>query len=117
MESLASCSFPLVIWMCKNTLLYPIFTLYFLPYLYCDGFFASNFKIFFIFLCVSLERVDIWIRLHTRMVVILSKFNWMAVVCRKKHENIFKTYKDDKLANGILENACDESKFYEAMDE
>ena len=41
----------------------------------------------------------------------------MSIACRKKHENLFKAYKDDKLTNGIFENARHESKFYKAMDQ
>ena len=41
----------------------------------------------------------------------------MVTSCRKKHENLFKAYENDKLAKGILGNAHHESKFYKAMDE
>jgi hypothetical protein len=51
------------------------------------------------------------------MVVILSKFNRTSEACWKKFKNIFKAYKDDKMANGISSNDCHKSKFYDAMDE
>ena len=62
-------------------------------------------------LCVFLEGIDTWTRLHARMIVILSKFNQSATTCKKKHENLFKAYKEDKIANGISMNARHESKF------
>ena len=68
-------------------------------------------------LCISLEGIDTWTRLHARMVVMLPKFNRSATACRKKHENLFKAYKEDKMANGISGNARHESKFFDAMDE
>ena len=51
------------------------------------------------------------------MVIMLPKFNRTANAYRKKHESIFKAHKDDKLAKGILENVCYESKFYKAINE
>ena len=68
-------------------------------------------------LCVFLERIDTWTRLHARIVVIFPKFIRSATACRRKHENLFKAYKEDKMANGISENAHHESKFFDAMDE
>ena len=68
-------------------------------------------------LCVFLEGIDTRTRLHARMVVMLPKFNRSATACRKKHENLFKAHKEDKMANGILGNARHESKFFDAMDE
>ena len=55
--------------------------------------------------------------IHARIVVILRKFNQSATACRKKHENLFKAYKEDKMANGISGNARHESKFFDAMEE
>ena len=68
-------------------------------------------------LYVFLEGIDTWTRLHVRMVVMLPKFNRSAIACRKKHENLFKVYKENKMANGISGNAHHESKFFDAMDE
>ena len=62
-------------------------------------------------LCIFLERIDTWARLHARMVVMLPKFNGLAIVSKKKHENLCKAHKEDKMANGISGNACHESKF------
>ena len=36
------------------------------------------------------------------MVVMLSKFNRKAQACHEKFNQIFVSYKEDKLANGIL---------------
>ena len=68
-------------------------------------------------LCVFLEGIDTWTRLHARMVVMLPKFNQSTTTCRKKHENLFKAYKEDKMTNGISGNARHESKFFNIMDE
>ena len=57
-------------------------------------------------LSVFLEGIDIWTRLHAKMVVMFPKFNRSATACRKKHENLFKAYKEDKMANGISGNGC-----------
>ena len=68
-------------------------------------------------LCVFLEGIDTWTRIHARMVVMLPKFNRSATTCRKKHENLFKAYKEDKMENRISGNVRYESKFFDAMDE
>ena len=68
-------------------------------------------------LCVFLEGIDTWTRLHARIVVMLLKLNRSATACRKKYENLFKAYKEDKMANEISRNACHESKLFDAMDE
>ena len=70
-------------------------------------------RLSFIVLCVFLEGIDTWTRLHARMVVMLPKFNQSATACR----NLFKTYKENKMTNGISRNARHESKFFDAMDE
>jgi len=51
------------------------------------------------------------------MVVMLSKFNRTVQACRKKFMQIFASYKEDKLADGILGNNRQESKFYDALDQ
>ena len=61
--------------------------------------------------------VFFWTRLHARMVVMLPKFNQTTTAYRKNCENLFKSYKEDKLANEILGNAHHESKFFEVIDE
>ena len=68
-------------------------------------------------LYVFFEGIDTWTRLHARMVVMLPKFNRSAIACRKKHENLFKAYKEDKMTNGISGNARHENKIFDAMDE
>ena len=67
-------------------------------------------------LCVFLEGIDTWTRLHARMVVMLPKFNRSSTAYKKKHENIFKAYKEDKMANEISRNVHHETKFFDAMD-
>ena len=52
-------------------------------------------------------------RLHARMVVMLPKFNYIAMACHKKFKVIFYAYKEDKMANGISRNIRQESKFYD----
>ena len=37
--------------------------------------------------------------------------------CRKKFENIFKSYKEEKLANSISGNNTHECKFYDSLDQ
>ena len=61
--------------------------------------------------------IDTWVRLHARMVIMLPKFNRTAQACRKKFNQIFAAYKEDKLANGISCNNHQESKFYDALDQ
>jgi len=53
------------------------------------------------FLNLLLVGIDSWVKLHARMVVMLSKFNRIAVACCKKFMSIFYAYKEDKMANGI----------------
>ncbi|KAG0574894.1 hypothetical protein KC19_VG300500 [Ceratodon purpureus] len=60
--------------------------------------------------------IDTWVRLHARMVVMLPKFNRTVQACRKKFNQVFASYKEDKLANGISDNNPQESKFYDALD-
>ena len=47
----------------------------------------------------------------------LPKFNRTAQACHKKFNQIFASYKKDKLANGISGNNRQESKFYDALDQ
>ena len=75
--------------------------------------FLSIFTHIFIVFVVG---IDILVRLHARMVVMLPKFNRTATVCRKKFTQVFVAYKEDKLANGISGNNRQEKKFYEVMD-
>ena len=46
-----------------------------------------------------------------------QKFKRLATACRTKHESHSKTYKENKMANGISGNVHHESKFFEAIDE
>ena len=47
----------------------------------------------------------------------LPKFNRTAQACRKKFNQIFVSYKEDKLANGFLGNNRQKNKFYDALDQ
>ena len=47
----------------------------------------------------------------------LPKFNRTAQACRKKFNQIFVSYKENKLANGISGNNRQESKFFDALDQ
>ena len=62
-------------------------------------------------------EIDTWVRLHTKMVIMLPKFIRTTQTCRKKFNQIFSAYKEDKLANGISGNNRQESKFYDALDQ
>ena len=62
-------------------------------------------------------RIDTWLRLHARMVVMLPKFNRTTQTCCKKFNQIFAAYKEDKLANGISCNNQQENKFYDSLDQ
>ncbi len=60
--------------------------------------------------------IDTWVRLHARLLAMHPKFNRTSMACKKKFTAIFKSYKEDKMANGISGNDRHESKFFEAMD-
>ena len=45
------------------------------------------------------------------MVVVLPKFNRTVQACRKKFNQIFASYKEDKFANDILGNNRQENNF------
>ena len=51
------------------------------------------------------------------MLAIIPRFSRIAEGCRKKFENIFKSYKKDKLANSISGNNKHECKFYDSLDQ
>ena len=51
------------------------------------------------------------------MLAAIPGFSHTAQGCRKKFENIFKSYKEDKLANSISENNRHECKFYDSLDQ
>jgi len=45
--------------------------------------------------------VDVWLKLHVRMVAVISKFAKVLEACKKKFNLFFKRYKIENLANGI----------------
>ena len=51
------------------------------------------------------------------MLATIPGFSCIAEGCRKKFENIFKSYKEDKLANSISGNNRHECKFYDSLDQ
>ena len=61
--------------------------------------------------------MDTWIRLQARMLAAFPGFSRTTEGCRKKFENIFKSYKEDKLANSISGNNRHECKFYDSLDQ
>ena len=60
--------------------------------------------------------VDTWIRLQARMLATIPGFSHTTEGCRKKFEKIFKSYKEDKLANSISGKNRHECKFYDSLD-
>ena len=54
-----------------------------------------------------------WHKLHARLLSQIPVFKKSYVVCRKKFDSLFKTYKEDKMANTISGESRHESKFYD----
>ena len=63
--------------------------------------------------CFTVLRVGIntWVQFHAMMVVMLPKFNRTTQACRKKFNQIFASYKEDKLINSISGNNWQKSNF------
>jgi len=51
------------------------------------------------------------------MLVAILGFSRTAEACQKKFEIVFKSYKEDKLANSVLGNDKYECKFYDSLDQ
>ena len=51
------------------------------------------------------------------MLAAIPGFSRTTKGCRKKFENIFRSYKEDKLANSICGNNKHECKFYDPLDQ
>jgi len=60
--------------------------------------------------------IDTWVRLHATMLVMLTKFNCIAMAYYKKFKTIFNAYKEDKMTSDILGNNWQKRKFYDALD-
>jgi hypothetical protein len=58
-----------------------------------------------------------WLRLHARIVVMLTKFNQTNKACMKKFNRNIRACKANKMVNGILSNDHHKRKYYDAMDE
>jgi len=70
----------------------------------------------FVFVVLNVG-IDTWVRLHTKMVMLLPKFKRTTIVCWKKFKTIFNACKEDKMANSIFGNNRQENKFYNALNE
>ena len=51
------------------------------------------------------------------MLAAIPGFSRTAEACRKKFETVFKSYKEDKLANSVSGNDRHECKFYDSLDQ
>lgn len=58
-----------------------------------------------------------WLKLHARMVALICGFTQTVVACKKKFNAIYKQYKEDKIAIGILGNDRHECRFCESMEQ
>ena len=54
-----------------------------------------------------------WHKLHARLLSQIPVFKKSHVACKKKFNSLFKTYKEDKMANTISRESRHESKFYD----
>jgi hypothetical protein len=70
----------------------------------------------FLLQLVCVLMVDTWVKLHTRMSAAIPGFPRIPIACKWKFNAIYKQYKDDKIANGILGNDCHECPFYDVLD-
>ena len=61
--------------------------------------------------------VDIWLKLHARMIVVIPGLNRTAESCKKKFNVLYKQYRLDKMANGLSKSDRHKCKFYEAFDQ
>ena len=61
--------------------------------------------------------VNVWLKLHTRMVAVIPGLNRTAEVCKKKFNVLYKQYQLDKMANGVSGSDRHECKFYNAFDQ
>jgi hypothetical protein len=61
--------------------------------------------------------VDVWLKLHARMVAVIPGLNRTAEACKKKFNVLYKQYRLDKMANGVSGSDRHECKFYDAFDQ
>ena len=61
--------------------------------------------------------MDVWLKLHARMVAVISGLNRIAEACKKKFNVIYKQYRLDKTANAVSGLDRHKRKFYDTFDQ
>ena len=61
--------------------------------------------------------VDVWLKLHARIVAVILGLNRTAESCKKKFNVFYKQYEFDKIVNGVSGSYHHECKFYDAFDQ
>ena len=61
--------------------------------------------------------VDVWLKLHARMVDVIPGLNQTAEACKKKFKVLYKHYRLDKMANVVSRSDRYKYKFYGAFDQ
>jgi hypothetical protein len=65
----------------------------------------------------SCASVDVWVKLHARMLALIHGLNRSVEACKKKFNTLFKQYKVDKMANSVSGEGHHECKFYDSTDQ
>jgi hypothetical protein len=65
----------------------------------------------------SCAGVDVWVKLHARLLVLIPGLNRSTEACKKKFNTLFKQYKVDKMANSVSGEGRHECKFYDSIDQ
>lgn len=76
----------------------------------------SHFKYVFALLLLC-AGVDVWLKLHARLIAVIPGLNQTAKACKKKFNGLFKQYKEDKLTNGISGSDRRSCKYYDSFDQ
>ena len=66
---------------------------------------------------MSCAGEDTWLKLHAHLIAVISRLNQIAEACKKKFNSLYKLYKEDKLADGILGSDRHTYKFYDSFDQ
>ena len=61
--------------------------------------------------------VNVWLKLHARMVVVIFGLNRTTEACKMKFNVLYKQYRLDKMANGVSVSDRYECQFYDAFDQ
>jgi hypothetical protein len=61
--------------------------------------------------------VDVWLKLHARMVAVIHGLNRTAKTCKKKFNVLYKQYWLDKMTNEVSGSDRHECKFYDVFDQ